>query len=147
MTDGTRLRGHHVRWFMMPSMGGSSCPAHSSSHLLQIWESCSSIPDSRDEGGGMEVLDLVGRRRRRHHHGPSVRWPSVSGTRSEMKTALKMKPRRMKKDEENEEDEDEGMVARAVLPVLSRHAHANARVFHIPFILVHNSKVPKRQQT
>ena len=36
-------------------MGGSSCPAHSSAHLLQIWESCSSIPDSRNEGGGMEA--------------------------------------------------------------------------------------------
>ena len=41
-------------------------------------------------------MDLVGRCRRRRHHGPSVRWPSGSGMRSEMKSALEMRPRRMK---------------------------------------------------
>ena len=41
-------------------------------------------------------MDLVERCCRRRHHGPSVKLPSVSGTRSEMKSALKMRPRRMK---------------------------------------------------
>ena len=90
------------------------------------WESCSSIPDSRDEGGG---------------HGsvgpgwappPPPPWPISEvaiGIRDEIRDEGNSQDEAEEheaKDEENKEDEDEGMVARAVLPVLSRHALANA---------------------